>query len=126
MFSVQAACSAPFIMMSQNRQAERDRLQARADLDTDVKAELEIEDMLGQLERIEHSTGNGSRPLTLAKRAREPQSIDGLTPRETLSAPLAAARMQGDGPYLMRFERGRIAVSSQCLVPSKGLSSATG
>jgi uncharacterized membrane protein len=55
MFSVQAAYAAPFIMMSQNRQAERDRLQAQADLDTDVKAELEIEDMLGQLERIEHS-----------------------------------------------------------------------
>ncbi len=57
MFSVQAAYSAPFIMMSQNRQAERDRLQAQADLDTDVKAELEIKDMLGRLESIEHSLG---------------------------------------------------------------------
>ncbi len=31
MFSVQAAYAAPIIMMSQNRQAERDRYQANAD-----------------------------------------------------------------------------------------------
>jgi uncharacterized membrane protein len=41
--SFQAAYSAPFIMMSQNRQAAIDRADARHDYDVNVKAELEIE-----------------------------------------------------------------------------------
>lgn len=53
MFSVQAAYSAPIIMMSQNRQAERDRYQANADYRTNVMAEREIEDVQSHLERIE-------------------------------------------------------------------------
>ncbi len=55
MFSVQAAYAAPVIMMSQNRQAERDRYQAQADFDTNRKAEHEIEDVQVRLERIEAS-----------------------------------------------------------------------
>jgi uncharacterized membrane protein len=54
-FSVQAAYAAPIIMMSQNRQAERDRIQAQADLDTNVKAEAEIEDVQETLARIEQA-----------------------------------------------------------------------
>lgn len=53
MFSVQAAYAGPVIMMSQNRQAERDRYQAKADFDTNVKAEVEIEQMQEALLRIE-------------------------------------------------------------------------
>ena len=53
MFSVQAAYAAPIIMMSQNRQAERDRYQAQADFDTNVKAETEIEDIQAHLHTIE-------------------------------------------------------------------------
>lgn len=53
MFSVQAAYAAPVLMMSQNRQAERDRYQAQADFDTNVKAEAEIEDIQDHLHRIE-------------------------------------------------------------------------
>ncbi len=53
MFSVQAAYAAPVLMMSQNRQAQRDRFQAQADFDTNVQAEREIEDMQEQLNRIE-------------------------------------------------------------------------
>lgn len=53
MFSVQAAYAAPILMMSQNRQAERDRYQAQADFDTNVKAECEIEDIQRHLQRIE-------------------------------------------------------------------------
>jgi len=53
MFSVQAAYAAPILMMSQNRQAERDRLEAQADFDTNVKAEGEIEDVQAHLHRIE-------------------------------------------------------------------------
>jgi uncharacterized membrane protein len=37
-----AALQAPVIMMSQNRQAEKDRLQSKNDYEVDVKAELEI------------------------------------------------------------------------------------
>jgi len=53
MFSVQAAYAAPIIMMSQNRAAERDRFQAKADFDTNVKSEAEIEDLQRTLARIE-------------------------------------------------------------------------
>ena len=52
LFSVQAAYAAPVIVMSQNRQAERDRYQATADFDTNRKAESEIEDMQRDLARI--------------------------------------------------------------------------
>jgi uncharacterized membrane protein len=41
--SFQAAYAAPFIMMSQNRQQDIDRLQAANDYKVNVKAELEIE-----------------------------------------------------------------------------------
>jgi uncharacterized membrane protein len=41
--SFQAAYAAPFIMMSQNRQQDIDRLAARNDYQINVKAELEIE-----------------------------------------------------------------------------------
>jgi uncharacterized membrane protein len=43
LFSTQAAYAAPIIMMSQNRQNERDRLQAQADYQTNIDAKLEIE-----------------------------------------------------------------------------------
>ena len=57
MFSVQAAYAAPVIMMSQNRQAQRDRYQAQADYDTNVRAEREIEELQVQLRRIEETLG---------------------------------------------------------------------
>ena len=41
--SFQAAYAAPFIMISQNRQAERDRHQAEEDYRTNVEAEQRIE-----------------------------------------------------------------------------------
>lgn len=53
LFSIQAAYAGPVIMMSQNRQSERDRLQAEADFGTNVKAECEIEEMQTSLRRIE-------------------------------------------------------------------------
>ncbi|MGA9770528.1 MAG: DUF1003 domain-containing protein [Blastocatellia bacterium] len=42
MLSFQAAYAAPIIMMSQNRQAEKDRLQSKNDYEVDLKAEMEI------------------------------------------------------------------------------------
>lgn len=53
LLSIQAAFSAPVILMSQNRAAERDRKKAELDLATDRKAEREIEDLQRNLDRIE-------------------------------------------------------------------------
>ncbi len=52
MLSFQAAYAAPFIMMSQNRQATKDRLQAELDLQTDLKAETLIEELHGNVETL--------------------------------------------------------------------------
>ena len=47
-----AAIQAPIILMSQNRQADRDRVKAEHDYTINKKAELEIEDMQKDLETI--------------------------------------------------------------------------
>lgn len=52
-FSTQAAYAAPIIMMSQNRQAMRDRHQADADFECNLNAKVEIEDLQKALTRIE-------------------------------------------------------------------------
>jgi uncharacterized membrane protein len=52
-FSTQAAYAAPIIMMSQNRQNERDRAQAQADYQTNLDAKLEIEALTTKLNSIE-------------------------------------------------------------------------
>lgn len=53
LFSTQAAYAAPIIMMSQNRQSDRDRAQAKADYETNVRAKEEIEELQTRLARIE-------------------------------------------------------------------------
>lgn len=53
LFSTQAAYAAPIIMMSQNRQSERDRIQAQADYQTNIDAKLEIEQLTKKLNAIE-------------------------------------------------------------------------
>jgi len=53
LFSTQAAYAAPIIMMAQNRQNERDRLQAQADYQTNVDSKLDIESIQKQLNKIE-------------------------------------------------------------------------
>lgn len=52
-FSTQAAYAAPIIMMSQNRQSERDRVQAQDDYKTNIDAKLEIEALTRKLNSIE-------------------------------------------------------------------------
>ena len=52
-FSTQAAYAAPIIMMSQNRQNERDRVHAQADYQTNLDAKLEIEELATKLTNIE-------------------------------------------------------------------------
>jgi uncharacterized membrane protein len=53
LFSTQAAYAAPIIMMAQNRQSDRDRVQARADYKTNKEAKLEIEALAITLKNIE-------------------------------------------------------------------------
>ncbi|MFH1456118.1 MAG: DUF1003 domain-containing protein [archaeon] len=50
--STLAALQAPVILMSQNRQAERDRLTAKYDYQVNRKAEREIQDIQKDLEEI--------------------------------------------------------------------------
>jgi len=52
-FSTQAAYAAPIIMMSQNRQNERDRMHAEEDYKTNVDAKKEIEALAILLKNIE-------------------------------------------------------------------------
>jgi uncharacterized membrane protein len=52
-FSTQAAYAAPIIMMAQNRQGDRDRVQADQDFSTNVEAKKEIEELLEKLNSIE-------------------------------------------------------------------------
>jgi uncharacterized membrane protein len=53
LFSTQAAYAAPIIMMSQNRQNERDRVHAEEDYKTNVDAKKEIEALAILLKNIE-------------------------------------------------------------------------
>ena len=50
--SFQAAYTAPIIMMSQNRQAEKDRLGAEHDYEINLKAETEIEGLHTKLDAL--------------------------------------------------------------------------
>lgn len=52
-FSTQAAYAAPIIMMSQNRQNQRDRAQADNDYQTNVEAKKEIEALQLHLSKLE-------------------------------------------------------------------------
>ena len=52
-FSTQAAYAAPIIMMAQNRQNERDRVQAQEDYQTNLDAKKEIESLQLQLSKLE-------------------------------------------------------------------------
>jgi uncharacterized membrane protein len=51
--SFQAAITAPIILMSENREAERDRQKTELDLSTDRKAEREIQEIRERLEKLD-------------------------------------------------------------------------
>jgi hypothetical protein len=53
LFSTQAAYAAPIIMMSQNRQAERDRAHAEEDYYINIQSKKEIEEIILKLNSIE-------------------------------------------------------------------------
>jgi uncharacterized membrane protein len=53
MLSMLAALQAPVIMMSQNRQAAKDRLEARLDYETNLRAEAQIEGLHEKIELLQ-------------------------------------------------------------------------
>jgi uncharacterized membrane protein len=53
LFSTQAAYAAPIIMMSQNRQNERDRVHAMTDLKTDERTERKINELRITIAKLE-------------------------------------------------------------------------
>lgn len=53
MLSFQAAYAAPIIMMSQNRQADKDRLAAEVDHDVNIKAEAKVSIITNRLDDLE-------------------------------------------------------------------------
>ena len=53
LFSTQAAYAAPIIMMSQNRQSQRDRIQAEQDYQCNIQAKDEIEALQLQIRDLE-------------------------------------------------------------------------
>src|SRR5436305_4827113 len=53
LFSTQAAYAAPVIMMAQNRQNARDRIQAQKDYQTNTEAKIEIEELAVKLNKFE-------------------------------------------------------------------------
>lgn len=77
LFSVQAAYTAPVIMMSQNRQAERDRKRVEADAETNLCSKSEIESLQKDLSRIENEKLD--RLLSLVDAAREARSKHAAT-----------------------------------------------
>lgn len=52
--SLEAIFLTTLVLMSQNRQEGRDRIQAEADYETNVKAEKEIEELQKRIARIEN------------------------------------------------------------------------
>jgi len=70
--SLQAAYTAPIIMMSQNRQAERDRVEAHNDYVINQKAETEVRAILEHLAAQDQALTSIYRKLTELENNRKP------------------------------------------------------
>jgi uncharacterized membrane protein len=84
LLSMLAALQAPVIMMSQNRQAAKDRLAAALDYEVNVKAEAAIADLHDKVDRLAELVAGLERPEPRRSRALPP---DEGTPREEELAP---------------------------------------
>ncbi|ESZ76612.1 MULTISPECIES: DUF1003 domain-containing protein [unclassified Mesorhizobium] len=73
--SMIAALQAPVIMMSQNRQAARDRIDAAHDYEVNLKAEIEIMALHEKLDELRHSQIIGVRE-DIARLAEQVNRID--------------------------------------------------
>jgi uncharacterized membrane protein len=78
MLSLIAALQAPVIMMSQNRQAAKDRIAARNDYEVNLKAELEIMALHEKLDalRIQHLEIIANRQAELIELMKKKLAID--------------------------------------------------
>jgi len=65
MLSMLAALQAPIIMMSQNRQAAKDRLDARLDYETNLRSEAQIASLHDKIDLLLAHLGDG-KPLSEA------------------------------------------------------------
>ena len=84
MLSFQAAYAAPFIMMSQNRQSDKDRLAAEIDHEVNSKAELEVGLLLHRLDDLERQMHRNHREHQAL--LREMNHSQQLAPVEKLEA----------------------------------------
>jgi len=73
--SMVAALQAPVIMMAQNRQTERDRIDAAHDYEVNLKAEIEIMALHEKLDELRHSQIIGMRD-EIAQIAEQLKRID--------------------------------------------------
>lgn len=69
MLSMLAALQAPIIMMSQNRQAAKDRLEARLDYETNLRSEAEIASLHDKIDLLLAMAGEEAREEIRRKRA---------------------------------------------------------
>jgi uncharacterized membrane protein len=72
--SMLAAVQAPIIMMAQNRQAAKDRIEARHDFEVNLKAELEILALHEKLDRLH--AAHGGQLTALLELLREKDAVD--------------------------------------------------
>jgi uncharacterized membrane protein len=83
MLSMLAAVQAPVIMMSQNRQAAKDRLAAALDFEVNVKAELAIAGLHEKIDRLQAQLDG---PASATYMTPEPANADA---EEVAAAPAA-------------------------------------
>jgi uncharacterized membrane protein len=79
--SMVAALQAPVIMMAQNRQAERDRIDAAHDYEVNLKAEIEIMALHEKLDELRHSQIVGMRD-EIAQLAEQVKRIDDILSKQ--------------------------------------------
>ena len=80
--SFQAAYAAPIIMMSQNRQAAKDRLQADHDYEVNLKAEGEIEELHTKIDTLRQEQWDE----LLALQRRQIELLDALAHRPSTAS----------------------------------------
>ena len=82
LLSMLAAIQAPIIMMSQNRQSKRDRLDAEIDHEVNVRSELTLYHLNKQIHRIEDKLDAITGQLALSNEPAESMSNDKKAHRE--------------------------------------------
>lgn len=87
--SFQAAYAAPFIMMSQNRQAAVDRMAAQTDYQVNAKAELEIELLHQKLDLLRETEVSELVQIIRRLEARLPVAVAGAAEAAAQPAPNA-------------------------------------